>query len=92
MYGKLINNNLTIAPRRITIDGCVVFNPTGEQYEAAGYLPVCYTDPPEVLEGYYPVSGWEEQSGEIVQVWRFEPIPDEPTAEEILDIITGVSE
>lgn len=91
-YGKLINNNLTLAPRRLTINGCAVFNPTGEQYEAAGYLPVIYTPAPEAPEGYYADAHWEEQDGEIVQVWRFEPIPDEPTAEEILDIITGVSE
>lgn len=82
-YAKLINDNLSIAPRRLTIDGCVVFNPTDEQYEAAGYLPVRYTDAPVAPEGYYPVSGWEEQDGEIVQVWHFEPNP-EPTADESL--------
>jgi len=92
MYGKLINNNLFLAPRRLTIDGCVVFNPTDVQYEAAGYLPVIYTPEPEAPEGYYAVAHFEEQSGEIVQEWGFEPIPDEPTAEELLDIITGVTE
>lgn len=92
-YGKLINNNLSIAPHRLTIDGCVVFNPTDEQYEAAGYLPVRYTDPPEVPEGYVPMSEWEEQSGEIVQVWHIEELPpEEPSAEEILDIILGGGE
>ena len=91
-YGTLTNGTLILAPRRLTIDGCEVFNPTDAQYEAAGYLPVIYTPAPEAPEGYYADAHWEEQSGEIVQVWRFEPIPDEPTAEEILDIITGVSE
>ena len=83
MYGKLINNNLTIASRRLTIDGCVIFNPTGEQYEAAGFLPVIYTDAPEAPEGYYAVAQWEEQDGEIVEVWEVVSVP-EPTENEAL--------
>lgn len=83
MYGKLISNTLTIAPRRLTIDGCVVFNPTDAQYEAAGYLPVIYTDEPEAPEGYYAVAHWEEQDSEIIEVWEFAPNP-EPTADEAL--------
>lgn len=83
MYGKLINNTLTLAPRRLTIDGCVVFNPTDAQYDAAGYLPVIYTDEPEAPEGYYADAHWEEQDGEIVEVWAFVPIP-EPTEDEAL--------
>lgn len=83
IYGKLINNNIAIAPRRLTIDGCVVFNPTDEQYEAAGYLPVIYTPAPEAPEGYYAEPHWEEQDGEIVEVWAFVPSP-EPTADEAL--------
>lgn len=83
IYGKLINGSLTIAPRRMTIDGCVVFNPTDEQYEAAGYLPVIYTPAPEAPEGYYAEPHWEEQDGEIVEVWEFAPNP-EPTEDEAL--------
>lgn len=90
IYGKLINDTLAFAPRRLTIDGCVVFNPTDAQYEAAGYLPVIYTPAPEAPEGYYAEPHWEEQSGEIVQVWHIEELPpEEPSAEEILDIILG---
>lgn len=92
-YGTLINGDLILAPRRLTIDGCVVFNPTDAQYEAAGYLPVIYTDAPEAPEGYYAEPHWEEQSGEIVQVWHMEELPpEEPSAEEILDIILGGGE
>lgn len=83
IYGKLVNNNFTVAPHRLTIAGCVVFNPTDEQYEAAGYLPVIYTPAPEAPEGYYAVAHWEEQDGEIVEVWEFAPNP-EPTEEEAL--------
>ena len=90
MYGKLINGALRIAPRRLTIGGCVVFNPTPAQYEAEGYLPVRQTEQPEAPEGFEAVSSWEEQAGEIVQVWHFEELPpEEPSAEEILSIILG---
>lgn len=82
-YGKLINDTLTLASRRLTIDGCVVFNPTDEQYEAAGYLPVIYTPEPEAPEGYYAKPHWEEQNNEIIEVWAFEPNP-EPTPDEAL--------
>ena len=80
MYGKLINNNLTLAPRRMTIDGCVVFNPTDAQYEAAGYLPVIYTPAPEAPEGYYADAHWEEHDSKIVEIWEFVPYP-EPIAD-----------
>jgi len=83
MYGTLNNGNLIPAPRRITLGEWTVINPTDEQYEAAGYLPVRYTDPPIPDEGYYPVSGWEEQDGEIVEVWAIVPNP-EPTPDEAL--------
>ena len=80
-YGTLTNDTLIPAPLRIVIDGWQIFNPTDVQYESAGYLPVRYTDAPVAPDGYYPVSGWEEQDGEIVQVWHFEPNP-EPAADE----------
>ena len=76
VYGKLINNTLTLAPRRLTIDECVVFNPTDAQYEAAGYLPVIYTPAPEAPEGYYAEPHWEEQDGDIVEIWEFVPNPE----------------
>lgn len=87
-YATLTNNTLTPAPRRVTLDGCVVFNPTDEQYEAAGYMPVIYTPAPEAPEGYYAEPHWEEQDGEIVEVWAFEPNP-EPTVEKALTRYTN---
>lgn len=83
MYGKLINNTFSVAPRRLTIDGCVVFNPTCEQYEAAGYSPVIYTSKPEDPDGYYAESHWEEKGGNIVEIWQVVPI-SEPTENEAL--------
>lgn len=77
-YGTIINGTLTPAPRRITLDGWTVINPTDEQYAATGYLPAIYTDAPIAPDGYYPVAHWEEQDGAIVQVWQLEELPPEP--------------
>ena len=88
-YGTLTNDNLSPAPLRIVLDGWQILNPTDEQYEAAGYLPVRYTDAPVAPEGYYPVSGWEEHDGEIVQVWHFEAIPPEAEPTRAWDITQG---
>ena len=83
IYGKLINNILTFAPHRLIIDGCVVFNPTDAQYEAAGYSPVIYAPKPEARDGYYAESHWEEQGDSIVEVWKVVS-SSEPTEDEAL--------
>ena len=89
MYGTLINGNLTLAPRRITLDGWTVINPSDEQYAAAGYLPVTYTDAPVAPEGFYPVSAWEEQEGAIVQAWRLEELTPEEPEDIVWDVWQG---
>ena len=86
MYGTLSNGNLIPAPRRIVLGEWQIINPTDEQYAEAGYLPVIHTDPPEAPEGFCPVSGWEEQGGEIVQVWHLEELPPEEAPTEAWDI------
>lgn len=90
MYAKLINGNLTIAPKMLVIGSTKVWNATAEQYAAAGYKPVEFTEMPEAPEGYYYESGWEEQETAIVQTWTMVELPpDEMSAEEALEIILG---
>lgn len=90
MYGKLIDGNLRIAPKMLHIGSDNVWNPTGEQYVAAGYKPVEFTEMPEAPEGYTYESGWEEQETAIVQTWTpVELPPEEMSAEEALEIILG---
>lgn len=72
MYGKIINGNLKIAPKVIKQGDKQIINPSAENLAEAGYLPVEYTDPPKVAEGYVSVSAWEEQNGKIVQTWNVE--------------------
>lgn len=74
-YGKLINNQLVLAPNPIIIADRQIGNPPGEVYISDGYKPVVYTDPPTVEPGYAAVPGWEENVLEIVQVWTVEQVP-----------------
>ena len=39
-FGKLIDGELTYAPRSLVIDGREIWNPRAETYARAGYLPV----------------------------------------------------
>ncbi len=89
MYAKLIDNILQIAPRRLSVDDVIVYNPTEDMYLAAGYKPVKYTTAPEAPDDYYYESGWEEQDEAIVQVWTLTPLPDEIDDAEAYDIIFG---
>lgn len=92
MYGKLIDGNLRIAPKMLHIGSNNVWNPTEEQYNAAGYKPVAFTEMPEAPEGYYYESGWEEQETAIVQTWTLVELPDDIDDAEALQIILGGDE
>ena len=69
MYGKLTDGRLITAPKMLVIGSTKVWNATAEQYTAAGYKPVEYTEMPDAPEGYTYVSSWEEQETAIVQTW-----------------------
>ena len=70
-YGTIIDNQLHPAPRAVRIGGTVVCNPTAEQYEAAGYLPVVDERPSQPApNGYhYEAQGWVELGGVIHRVY-----------------------
>lgn len=90
MYAKIIDNVFTPAPRRIVRGGEQVFNPTNEMLEGLGYKPVTFSEMPEAPEGYYAEAYWSETNGAIEQLWRFVELPpEEPSAEEILNIMLG---
>lgn len=75
-YAKLINGYRSYAPNPITVDGVRIGNPPGEVYEAEGYKPVVYSDPPgEAPSGYQWVEAWSEEDGNIQQGWVLEQIP-----------------
>ena len=88
-YGELIDGKLILAPRKLHVDGFVVYNPPKELLEANGYKPVRYTEAPETEDGYIAVPGWAEAETEIVQVWRVEEEPDEVDGEMAMEILFG---
>lgn len=92
MYGKLIDGNLIIAPKKLPGDGTTVYNPPEEMYLAAGYLPVEFTQAPEAPAGYYYEAGWEQTETAIVQIWTLTPLPDDIDEVEAFDIIFGGAE
>lgn len=56
---------------------------TEEEYIAAGYKRVIFSEMPEAPSGYSYAPGWEEQENAIVQTWTLQELPDDVTAEEI---------
>lgn len=76
-YAKLLNGCPVFAPNPIKHNGLWYGNPPGSVYEAEGYKPVRYTDPPTTEPGYIAVPDWVETAEEIVQTWTEELNPDE---------------
>lgn len=89
MYGKLIEGNLTIAPRKLPGDGVVVYNPPEEMYLMQGWKPIQFTDEPDAPIGYHYEESWEETSDEIVQTWTLVEDPDDIDDAEALEILLG---
>ena len=82
-YGKLIDGNLHRAGAKIKTDDALIFNPTIEQLEAAGYLPI--TETPYPTDGKRYNATYKQQANSIVLVWVEDTTPIEPSVEERLD-------
>lgn len=90
MYAKLINGELQIAPKRLIVNDTQIWNAPSVEYLAQGWLPVVFTEVPEAPEGYHYESGWEQDEDRIIETWHL--VEDEPSAEELLNIILGGAE
>lgn len=99
-YAKLINGAIYYAPNPILHNGLMRYNPPGSVYEAEGYKPVRYTDPPTPEPGYTVVPSWVETAEEIVQMWteeeelnpdenRLLPVVDASDNGSILRVVNG---
>lgn len=89
-YAKLIDNQIQFSPNPIHIGTRWRINPPGSVYEAEGYKPATYTDPPgEPDAGYQWVETWSETENAIVQGWEQIPVPDDVSADEAMDILFG---
>lgn len=87
MYAKLIDGSLIMAPRSLIVGDRRVWNAPGVEYVAQGWMPVVMTEAPETDNQHYAEASWTLDGNSIVQVWTI--VESEPTAEDILDILTG---
>jgi len=81
-YAKLISGCPSYAPRRMRVGSVIVYNPTGAQLLAEGYLPVVETPMPETDAQHYAEPHWTERGGQIVQSWVAEEIEQPPMTDE----------
>lgn len=92
MMAKFIDGVFTPAPNKISrvIDGVEynTYNPTEEILIEEGWVQVTETEPGEAPEGYHFEPYYEEQNGDIVQLWEQVEDTDIPDNES-LDIILG---
>lgn len=87
IYGKLVDGELRGAPRPIkTADGDVFTNDPDLLLQY-GYKPIILTDCPSDGKSY--VGSWTETESEIKQIWTAVEPPDDISADEALNIITG---
>lgn len=86
---KLENGVLKYAPKCLIINGSKVWNASDADYIEHGWYPVIRTDAPVTEDGYYAEAYYEQEGDQIVQKWEIKVA--EPTAEELLAIITGES-
>ena len=69
-YAKLIDGAIVYAPNPILVNGNYIGNPPGSVYEAQGYKPVVYSDPPgEAPAGFQWMETWTENENIIQQGW-----------------------
>ena len=87
MYGKLVNGELRGAPRPLkTADGDVFTNDPALLLQY-GYKPIILTEYPSDGKSY--VGSWTETESEIKQIWTAAEPPEDISADEALNIITG---
>ena len=94
-YAKLINNFPSYAPNPILHNGLWYGNPPGEIYEAEGYKPVVYSDPPgDAPDGFQWSEIWSEDDGNIQQGWMLVevPITDEDALVSYTNEVTGAED
>ena len=87
MYGKLIDGELRGALRPIRTENGDVFTNDPALLLQYGYKPIILTDCPSDGKSY--VGSWTETESEIKQIWTAAEPPEDISADEALEIITG---
>lgn len=89
-YAKLENGFLSFAPKKIKEGDTTTYNPPAKMLIERGYKPLIESDPPQAEDGYHYELSYRDEGEQIVYVWTL--VEDEPTADDILNILTGESE
>ncbi|MCI7339134.1 MAG: hypothetical protein MSH46_02720 [Oscillospiraceae bacterium] len=87
MYGKLIDGELRGALRPIRTENGDVFTNDPALLLQYGYKPIILTEYPSDGKSY--VGSWTETESEIKQIWTAAEPPEDISADEALNIITG---
>lgn len=89
-YVKLTDGRLIYAPKKIKDGDTITYNPTAEMLLPLGYKPLRVEPMPEVEEGYHLEPAYTETDNEVIQDWQVvKDPPEEPDAEEILNVLLG---
>ena len=87
MYAKIENGELRGAPRPIKTENGDIFTNDPALLLQYGYKPIILTEYPSDGKSY--VGSWTETESEIKQIWTAAEPPEDISADEALDIITG---
>lgn len=87
IYGKLVGDALHGAPRPIRTENGDVFTNDPALLLQYGYKPIITAEYPS--DGGYYTESWTETESEIKQIWTAAEPPEDISADEALDIITG---
>lgn len=87
IYGKLVGGELRGAPRPIKTSEGDVFTNDPNLLLHYGYKPIITADYPS--DGGYYTESWTETESQIKQIWTAAEPPEDISADEALDIITG---
>lgn len=93
MYAKIENDTLIPAPRRITLFGMQIFNPTADHLTQSGYKPVTETPMPEepAPDGQHYEPTYSDSGDTITQGWTLvEDEETEPTGKTIEQRVTDL--
>ena len=87
IYGKLVGGELRGAPRPIRTENGYVFTNDPNLLLHYGYKPIITAEYPS--DGGYYTELWVETESQIKQIWTAAEPPEDISADEALDIITG---
>ena len=89
-YGKIENNKMYFAPKKIKHDNSITYNPPVEMLLERGYKPIVETPMPEAPQGYHYELSYEDDGDHISYVWVL--VENEPTTDDIMNILLGEEE